>query len=735
MDISAEVSRVPFPLLSRAVAVTATLRLLIVLLFCPTAGLAQTALSVFSDQLDNGFQDWSWGTRNFENTSPTHTGNRSIRFSGNTWEAISFYHSDLDTSFYDSFTFWVNGGSGGQRIQVYADLGDNFGPTYVVPGVLPANSWQLVSIPLDTLGIADIPNLNRITIQLRNDGASGAFYLDDILFTAKPPPEIVNVSIDAGQVVSVADERHFGVNLAMWDQYFDPPYDVTSSELLQELGATVVRMPGGSLSDEYHWMSNTTLSNTWQWANSFADMVRVATNVGAQAFITVNYGSGTPEEAAAWVRHANITNQLGYKYWEIGNECYGPWETDTNSRPNDAFTYALRAAVYMSQMRAADPNIKIGVVAVPGEDSYSNDYIDHPTFNPRTGGIHYGWTPVMLATLSDLGVKPDFLVHHHYPQWTGANNPSPSSNSDTTLLQSTGNWAVDAADLRRQISDYFGPEGDDIELVVTENNSDAGAQGRQSTSLVNGIYYADSLGQLLQTEFRGFVWWDFRNAMDQTGNFGSHLYGWRDYGDLGMVNGPSTRHPTFYAAKLMRWFARPGDEIVSASSDYNWISAFTCRRTNGSLSLLLLNKSLVTNLNVDIRINGYRPNPAATLRSYGIPQDEAARTNASLTAQDIASAEFTVPGTNFVVTLPRLSMNLLTLIPESPKLGAGLGIPPGEVILTLEGQAGVPYVLQASTNLIYWEPMWTNRMTTACSITNVTTADASMKFWRAVWRP
>ena len=52
----------------------------------------------------------------------------------------------------------------------------------------------------------------------------------------------------------------------------------------------------------------------------------VATNVGAQAFIVVNYGSGTPEEAAAWVRHANITNNLGYKYWEIGNENFGSWE-------------------------------------------------------------------------------------------------------------------------------------------------------------------------------------------------------------------------------------------------------------------------------------------------------------------------------------------------------------------------------------------------------------------------
>ena len=86
-------------------------------------------------------------------------------------------------------------------------------------------------------------------------------------------------------------------------------------------------MPGGSISDEYHWGSNTTLTNTWTWSASFPEMVRVTTNVGAQAFVVVNYGSGTAQEAAAWVRHANITNNLGFKNWEVGNECYGTWET------------------------------------------------------------------------------------------------------------------------------------------------------------------------------------------------------------------------------------------------------------------------------------------------------------------------------------------------------------------------------------------------------------------------
>jgi hypothetical protein len=32
---------------------------------------AQTSLPIYTDNLVNGFQDWSWATRNLGNTSPT----------------------------------------------------------------------------------------------------------------------------------------------------------------------------------------------------------------------------------------------------------------------------------------------------------------------------------------------------------------------------------------------------------------------------------------------------------------------------------------------------------------------------------------------------------------------------------------------------------------------------------------------------------------------------------------
>jgi len=40
----------------------------------------------------------------------------------------------------------------------------------------------------------------------------------------------------------------------------------------------------------------------------------------ADPIVTVNVGTGTPQEAAAWVHYANVVKGYGIRYWQIGNE-------------------------------------------------------------------------------------------------------------------------------------------------------------------------------------------------------------------------------------------------------------------------------------------------------------------------------------------------------------------------------------------------------------------------------
>jgi hypothetical protein len=251
--------------------------------------------------------------------------------------------------------------------------------------------------------------------------------------------------VNTAQPVRIVDARDFAVNTAVWDADFDTSNTIN---LLTRMGAQALRFPGGSPSDDYHWATNTTDNNTWQWATSFDSFAQVATTVGTQAFITVNYGSGTPVEAAAWVQESNVTRHYGFKYWEVGNECYGSWDTDANTVAHDPYTYAQRFQQYYTQMKAVDPTIKIGAVAVTREDNYANN-TNHPVVNPRTGQTQNGWTPVMLATLHSLGVTQDFLIYHRYAQ-------APGAESDQGLLLSHITWSADAADLRQQLNDHLG---------------------------------------------------------------------------------------------------------------------------------------------------------------------------------------------------------------------------------------------------------------------------------------
>ena len=267
---------------------------------------------------------------------------------------------------------------------------------------------------------------------------------------------------------------------------------------------------------------------TFHWATNFDAFANIAKSTQAQVFITVNYGTGTPQEAADWVRYANKTKKYGFKYWEIGNENYGTWEADSNVRPNDPVTYATRFKEYAKQMKAVDRSIQIGAVLVADEDSNAN-YTDETVTNPRTGLTHNGWTAVMLATFKKLNFTPDFVVYHRYEQGPGGEN-------DAFLLNSSKTWGQNAASIRQMLSDYLGRDGKQVEINCTENNSVYSNPGKQTTSLVNGLFMADSLGNIMKTEFNSFFWWDLRNGQEGSNNNSSSLYGWRKYGDYGIVN-------------------------------------------------------------------------------------------------------------------------------------------------------------------------------------------------------
>jgi alpha-L-arabinofuranosidase len=518
--------------------------------------------------------------------------------------------------------------------------------------------------------------------------------------------QTANVTVNTSAPGRVVDERLFGANSTLWDSALGT---AQTQSLLQAAGLRAIRLPGGSLSDEYHWRTNTNLLNTFKWASGFNVSASLTANLGAHAMITVNYGTGTAEEAAAWVAYANFatsggsdvaigpdtpapgstalptpgsydwqtartwanlraasplgtddgmnflrigrTQPFAFRYWEIGNENYGDWESDLQSPAHSALTYANRAAQYMTKMRAVDPTIKIGVVVV-------------------RSGEYNNWTQVALGQLNTLGVRPDFVIYHRY-------DGAPGQESDSALLQSANTWTADDANLRTLVNAAFGANGPGIEIIVTENNSVYSNPGKQSTNLVNGLFLADSLGNVLaKTGIAGFFWWDVRNGPSNANNNAAALYGWRGYGDYGLLSSvpspaftgaPTTfteTYPTYHAFKLLSYFARGGDSVLPATTDSNTLSAFAVQRAGGGQSLLIINKNPANAIDVSFTLTGSTAT-AATIYTYGKDNDTAAQAG-STGCSEITSSTATVTAGTFARSFPSYSMSVVWLGPNAP---------------------------------------------------------------------
>ena len=127
-----------------------------------------------------------------------------------------------------------------------------------------------------------------------------------------------------------------GLNTAPWDYVYAANTSAGGGvdviqPLLKAAGIGLIRYGGGAYADYYDWQTNTNIQ-TCIWGNPFGSFTGApfpfdttapftgascdntdslpfdpfssrAKAIGAQSFVTVNYGSGTPAEAAAWVSH------------------------------------------------------------------------------------------------------------------------------------------------------------------------------------------------------------------------------------------------------------------------------------------------------------------------------------------------------------------------------------------------------------------------------------------------
>lgn len=158
--------------------------------------IAQADQAVYSDSLQNGWNNWSWATVNLANSSPVHSGTNSASVSSSGYQALYFEHTPLNGAFYASITFWINGGpTGGQPIQVQATRNGVAQTNLVLLAPLPANSWRQDTISLSSLAVANATDFDGFWLQAAIGGTAATFYVDDVsLVTNSSPPATVTLN-------------------------------------------------------------------------------------------------------------------------------------------------------------------------------------------------------------------------------------------------------------------------------------------------------------------------------------------------------------------------------------------------------------------------------------------------------------------------------------------------------------------------------------------------------------
>jgi hypothetical protein len=432
-------------------------------------------------------------------------------------------------------------------------------------------------------------------------------------------------------VLATVPSTAFGLGTPTWDNLSDtalPP-------LLEAADLGMLRYPGGSYADIYHWASNIAQGGYVNQGTSFQTFMKMAQASNAQPLLEANYGSGTPAEAAAWVNYADVQNKYNANYWEIGNEIYGngtygsTWE-ENQAQQFGAASYADNYLKYYTAMKSVDPNIKIGVVlTTPGnwpDGQVASSYGDSEDWNK--------------TVLSIIGDDYDFAIIHWYPGTS-------SGESASTFFGTLSNIPTMASETRALLDQYDATNGPNKGIFVTETNSGMYQDGQEAA-----LWSAASEALWLQSGAQSVDWWDLENGI---GTPDTDPSGTTDYEDQGILSSGtsscsgSTCEPakdtpfrTYYGLEMMKYFVTPGSSMVSATSSASDIQAFAATNSSGGQSVLVANTSESTSYDLDLSEGGSTVMISATVYSY-------TPSSSGITSTTGAASSVVVPADSLVV--------------------------------------------------------------------------------------
>lgn len=465
----------------------------------------------------------------------------------------------------------------------------------------------------------------------RSGTAQPTFSVDNIRLTGRGDGSgalTATITIQASGPITPVSPRLRASNLPAWlgaTRFGDATFRARTTAS----GLTLLRMPGGSWSNDYGWLScelgqnapgRLACGDNWlPWAARPRDFIAFLAATGMEGAWVVS-PNGTAHEAAAAVAYFNgyITDTrtigvdirgtdwytvghwaalraagghpepVGIRLWEFGNEVYGsrpdlggdlcqPWGWES-TWTCDGYEYVYGKGTgtsrhegyleFRAAMKGVDPTIEVGAVGY--------EWPGAPTDGQSRWDTFAGWGSRVLSATVSAATDLDFYVIHPYAYYELPADPA------AVLANPQVHWSAIFAAIHEAFDAYAA--GRRAPVAVTEFNL-VSVQDQDDNQLmtraVNALFLADSIGQAARQGASVLAQWDLANGRASNGT---------EYGLMHEDN-RYYRAPQYYVYPL---WARFGSQMIPATSTLSaatQLSVYAGRVDVDTISLLAINKT------------------------------------------------------------------------------------------------------------------------------------------------
>lgn len=441
-------------------------------------------------------------------------------------------------------------------------------------------------------------------------------------FTEAAPPATTKytVTVDASSIVTKISPALFGNNSNPYmSQMVNQPQLITH---LTNLHPGIIRFPGGNISSVYFWNRQPGNApadapaqvvnadgnkvdpgywfggNTADWTLSVDNYYSMLQQTGNEGIITVNYGyarygtAADPVAAAAhlaadWVRYDNGRT----KYWEIGNESNGTWQTgyridvsqnkDGQSEFVSGDLYGRHYKVFADSMRKA--------AAEKGKTIYIGAQLLEVEPASWATETDKKWNSGVLQQVG--GVADYYIVHSYFTPYNTNSNPQEILASAATVTKA----------ISSHLSSSFTANGAAAKPVALTEWNIFAVGSQQMVSQVAGMHAVMVWGELIRNKFGMASRWDLANAWENGNDHGLFSQGESASGEARWAPRPAFYYQYFFQKFL-------GDRSINATvSDSNAnINAYASTFSSGEVGLTLVNRASITQ-NVTVAFKNFNP--------------------------------------------------------------------------------------------------------------------------------